>query len=609
MLTMAALLYGAALFLQPNGFISPEGRRGADGYSHMLFRAYLHHSVHTDRRLPLWCPFVGGGYPIFAHPADDSLTPFAVPVLLFGEILGVKINMALLSLLGALGVYLLARRQLKMGEPGAMFSALAYLAAGWFPSMMLAGAYANAFFHLTPLILLLFFRAFRDWRYALPAGLLAALLGMVHPEGLLTLSFFALLLALGGTFSLPPSIYRLHGRPWPALAVLLVAALGFGAVKFIGLCQLEREAARRSGAVAGNDTDRDPHAAAASYRGLGHFGRSLVSAIPRRAEYDDRGRPQNDEYGWLGIPWLVLPMFPFGVWFLRRRSLPWCWAGSVFLLLCFGFFAAASLQRLPLWPPRSAPFAKYGGYYLLLVMTLLSGGALEQAAAWLKKKPARTLVTTVVFTSLLPFAFQHASLLYALCETEIVQQPPADEFYQVKTEYNPDPEAGADAYRGYPRPVELSAYQNLKRGIGTIDWYADLYLAENAAPRLLISPTHGTSKDNPDYRGEAFFADERNRVKAVTIDGNRIEVTVRVATPDRLIVNQNYHRGWQSDQGRPAVENGLLSVELRRMGDYPVRFRFAPASFRWGLDITILTFVLAALAWRHGRPRRRSADR
>ena len=93
LLTMAALLYGAALFLQPNGFISPEGRRGADGYSQMLFRAYLHHSVHTDRRLPLWCPFVGGGYPIFAHPADDSLTPFAVPVLLFGEILGVKINM------------------------------------------------------------------------------------------------------------------------------------------------------------------------------------------------------------------------------------------------------------------------------------------------------------------------------------------------------------------------------------------------------------------------------------------------------------------------------------------------------------------------------------
>lgn len=611
LLATATLLYGIALFIQPTGFPDADTRRGADWLGEMTFRAYFQQSVFEFRQFPLWCPFLGGGYPSFAHPADDSLTPFSLPVLLGGEALGVKINLLLLTFLGVLGVFLLAREQLKMGDTGAVFSALAYLTAGWFPSMMLAGAYANAYFHLVPLILFLFFRAFRDWRYALPGGLLAALFGMANNHGGLLLFLFVFLLALGCSTSLPPSIYRLHGRAWPALTVLFLAAAGFGAVKFVGLHQLTRDAAHRQEAGLTGDEYRELKTTDAFYHGLGHFGRALLYPLPRQASSDERGVPQNDEYAWLGIPWLVLPMFLLGAWFRRRRSGPWLWAGLVLLILCFGPFAIPDLYRLVVWPSgtlrRIAPFYKYGNYFLLLVIVLPAGGALEEALGRLKRRWPRFLVTAAAFVSLAPFAYSDSLLLYTLFQTDLVQYPPADEFYQVKTEYNPDPEAGPDAYRSYTRPRELNAYFNLKKKIGTIDWYGGPYLAENAVPKYLIAPTRGTIKENPEYRGEAYFLDGRNRVHDVIIRANTIDVAAHIEKPGRLIVNQNYQRGWKSDQGLPAADNGLLSVEVRETGDRVIRFRFAPASFRWGLDITVLTFVLSLLAWRYGKPRNKPA--
>lgn len=226
-----------------------------------------------------------------------------------------------------------------------------------------------------------------------------------------------------------------------------------------------------------------------------------------------------------------------------------------------------------------------------------------------EKKRVQQLIAGVAFASLLPFFYIGGNLLYKLYEVDVAAYPPAEHFYQVKTAHNPTPELGTNVYREYPRPFDLTEYHNLKRNIGTVDWYADLYLPEFAAPKFLITPHRGKAEENPDYLGEAFFTNDENLVKDVKIKSNTIEVAVRVRTPGRLVVNQNHHRGWKSDHGQTISENGLLAVQLPKTGAYDVRFRFSPASFWWGLDLTVLSFLICILAWWKGRPQKRSGSK
>jgi hypothetical protein len=47
---------------------------------------------------------------VAAHPIDGSWAPTIVAVLLFGDILGVKLNLLLFLIIGVLGVHAIAQR-------------------------------------------------------------------------------------------------------------------------------------------------------------------------------------------------------------------------------------------------------------------------------------------------------------------------------------------------------------------------------------------------------------------------------------------------------------------------------------------------------------------
>jgi hypothetical protein len=81
---------------------------------------------------------------------------------------------------------------------------------------------------------------------------------------------------------------------------------------------------------------------------------------------------------------------------------------------------------------------------------------------------------------------------------------------------------------------------------------------------------------------------------------NRIDLHVKLARPERLYVNQNWHPGWRSSLGDVKDEDGLLAVDLPA-GENDVALRFLSRSALGGLAVSLAALVAAAILWGRAR--------
>ncbi|MBL8912296.1 MAG: hypothetical protein JNM17_16515 [Archangium sp.] len=105
---------------------------------------------------------------------------------------------------------------------------------------------------------------------------------------------------------------------------------------------------------------------------------------------------------------------------------------------------------------------------------------------------------------------------------------------------------------------------------------------------------------SPKLRGdlteEAWLSDGSAGSLETRWTPNQLTFHARLDRPTRLLINQNYHRGWKSDVGTVVSTDGLLSVELPQ-GESNVSLRFLPRSAIGGLIVSALALI-ALLAMR-----------
>jgi hypothetical protein len=594
-LLICSIAFGAPAFFNPDGIQSPDEFRNLDWLSCRIFDANLYKSVHEFGQFPLWSPYLGGGYPVYQHPTDGSLTPFALPVLALGDIYGVKINLLILLFLGGLGVYLIARKHLELRESGALFSALAFMFSGWLPSMWLVGFYNQGMYFLIPLIVYFLLSAKTDLRQAIPAGLLYALFAYQGLWGIFSLGIFLGLLSLLLTINKKTGRFAFDYKPLVALALTGVVFLSLAGPRLLQVREL-------------SGSGEYPHPAFEDYNQIsswewfyqdaGHFLDAAFHHVPKIPINDPSGWPQTAEYPYLGIPWIALFLLIPAMFTLRRRFLPWGITGLIFLAWCFGPNLPVDLYQQTIWRIGTLrqitdPF-KYFNFFLVLVIALGSGGAIEALYQKRFSILARKFGIVLSFLALIPFAAANGSLFGELFKLDRPDFQYEERFHQVRWKVDGKaPFAGVD-YREALRPAALTAYYNIHRNIGTIDWYADIYLPENAKAKFLDSESGLIP--NGEYRGEVWLEiPESGTVSDVRIKSNTIEATVLLNQPGVLTVNQNHHRGWRVDIGTLVNRDGLLAAEFNEPGEYSITFRFAPREFYYGL-----AFMLAALAFWSG---------
>ncbi len=683
LLLLGTLVFGLPMFAELQGIASADEFRNNDWLNCRSFDVLSRRAILEDGEFPLRTHLLGGGFPVAAHPSDGSWAPTILAVLLFGDVVGVKLNLLLLFFAGALGAWALSRRYLGLSPPAALFAGLLFAFSGWAPSMLLVGFYPQVLYLLAPGILHLLLTSPRRPARLLVAGLLLCFVlqqgGHAFPSLVYMLGLTCWLLAASesagdGSGALKrwgpplgvlllicatPAFARGLDRAWPLLAgwlpaavlmvalprlrrmlrallpwagrmaLVIVVACSLGAPRLAGLSMLEESAEyhhtlHRGEALwfpdrgAPRNTDVEDF-----YEGPADFVRGLAGRAPRHAEYKERwGRkaaPQTMEYAWLGLTpvLLLLALVGLVLGFRDRRAAPLAISAVLFSLVCFGWHAPPDFHFLLTWGfPYLYDFAqpiKYFNFFILLSLVPLAALALDRLVRRLPEGLPRLGATAAAFALLLWPFFQNRAALGELF-AEPRPAPEQETFHQMAMvadaswlEHDPDTirEMGIRAHlRDFTRPVEATEYNNIRRGVGTIDWYGSLVIDEAARPAHYLT-TAGEELDNPVYLDSEFWAHGTVSIDGGRIGHNWVEVDVNVLGSEKVlvIVNQSWLEGFQASEGRIVDHEGLLGIELEGKGDRTVRFDYRPQALLMAFKVaggSLLVWLLAlvVLSWR-----------
>jgi len=175
---MAAIGLAAVAVMWPlianlNGVAPSDSGLGLDMFNYYGSAGAAWTTVARFGQFPLRSPWQGGGYPVYAHPEDITLSPTILPVLAAGPWAGLKIEFVLLAVTAGIGMFLLTRRMMGYGLVAALFSATSFAFGGFLMARWLRGWLATAHAAWLPLILYALWRG-RCWRTATPAVALSA---------------------------------------------------------------------------------------------------------------------------------------------------------------------------------------------------------------------------------------------------------------------------------------------------------------------------------------------------------------------------------------------------------------------------------------------------
>jgi hypothetical protein len=157
-------------------------------------------------------------------------------------------------------------------------------------------------------------------------------------------------------------------------------------------------------------------------------------------------------------------------------------------------------------------------------------------------------------------------------------------------------------------PMLAQAYFAMQANVGVRSWNSSVYF-----PRRVVSRFQVSADNRPravaGYRGEAYALDPANSASLAWVRGGLMRVECRLASPDVVVVNQNFHPSWRSSVGEVVNVEGVLGVRLPAAGAFQVDLRFEPWDVTVGLAVTLITAAVGVLwSWRLRLLRRPSGE-
>jgi len=549
-------------------------------------------------RIPQRTHFYGGGFPLIGDPEDAGFNPLVVGLTLaLGSVSAIKWLGILAMIVGALSVYLLARRALCLPPLPAFGAAAFYGLSTWLPVRMEDGNPNEIYAYLLPACLLCLARMHAGRRYLVGLILLFAL---TLSNGKFTLIVNAMVLLLlcclhalsrQGVWYDPDRSGSAAWKPVKWLLLALMATTVLMAFRILPTVDL-------FGGVSGmsnmnltlNDTHRYKPVGSMTYS----VGRYLVQALDWNGAFKERHLPLWMFFGW--VPLLLALLGTLAAW---GRAWPWVVAALLFAWLSMADRAPVDLfvwlHKLPLFNTVSRP-GKYFAPPVLLCVVVLAAFGMDRLLRGFRSPRTRVGVGALVLALGIAPMFQRVAWVSAQSYTYQMPVPKpwpeaAQGYFQVQSRNLPIWRAG---------PPESLAHVNLARGIGTIDWYTGVRYPNHAAPKYLVE-RDGSYTANPAYRGECFWLDS-GEVLPCQLSSHRITVSAGTPQPRTLVVNQNFHADWRVPAGTVMAQEGLLAVRVPA-GSETVELRYRSSAWVAGLWIStagllvMLTLFVAQRRW------------
>ena len=298
------------------------------------------------------------------------------------------------------------------------------------------------------------------------------------------------------------------------------------------------------------------------------------------------------------IGWVPLILAALALLVNWRQAAPWLAGFLLFVWLAMAWNAPFDLFRylwpLPILNTISDP-AKYFSCVPVLCVCVLAGQTVDRVARLRRPLPGR-LISVLLIGSGVLFLYPKVWAVSDMSYTGKIPShefAPSPEFYQVRAR------KGAWGF-GRVEPFSTTAYVNLHRGIGVIDWHKGLRFSQEAIPRYFVT-RQADWPPNPEYRGECFWLESGQSVPC-EFSSHRINIEAAATRSGTLIINQNYHRDWRTNQGKLHEWQGLLAVDLPP-GQYNVELRYFSRSFAVGLGLSVaclLGVVAITVLYRKG---------
>lgn len=525
--------------------------------------------------LPGWNPHYYGGNVQYGHPDDPSLSPLFIPILLFGEVIGSKIDIVLMLMAGMYSMWLLARR-FCLSPPASLFAAAVWALNGWHAYHFAVGHMDHLTFLLQPLAVYFLIRAIDHLPWAAAAGAVIAL--MTLSGGPYPFVFTSILLVVA---ALALAAARNSAAPLLAALAALGFAVGFAAVKLLATVEFALFAEGSPPDVSGTP--------------LGVVWRALFdSSLPMPTKYGLLRWGAWEYAAFIGF--VPAAAFLFGAVAAVRKAWPWLAVAAVFLLASLGSACPINFFALFTAPPMLSgmhvPFRFI--VHFILVVAVVGAFGLDRlgllVAQTRLRKAALPLVVLAVAISTANLLWMHYNRPVPLYELASFFAPPAahgGELPQTPPKHNISKEDGIYIPATHANAIEvyLAFLENRRLRWG----YDAVHL-----------PTAARFPDGDGYRGEVWLADP-GPDDHIEMEFTMSTALVNYSAADAVtvILNQNYHPGWKARSAsgtalRVGEVEGLVAARAPA-GQGRITFKYQPATRPWGLVATLMTAIVAAV--------------
>ncbi len=561
---------------------------------HLVYNGVPRATILEYGQFPLWNPYFLGGSVMLAHPESQFLTPAFVLVLLFGEVVGLKISIWLHLAVGLLGSYALGRHY-KLSRSAATMTAFVFMLNSMFALAFTVGMTWFLPVAYLPWAFLFYLKGFDNWRYALVSGFFLTMMfftGAAYPLPI-TLLFF-------GVYGLMRVAFRDYSllKLVRLLAIIVVFTVCLGAIKFFPSIEFSRTYPRTLYDYSGYSLNSLRFSLFSRDQSL----EAIVNLPIEQPGFLNGVTAGMDENGiYIGL--IPFALFVVGIGLRSKQRMVLFVTCLVFLWISFGNRPRAELWSLLHLVPfyKAMRIAQRFRIIFILCLAILAGFGFQTLRHYLFwRMPNRILarfvslvILLVVLVDLMAvswFVFKDAFSIPPLnvAKNETFYQILALSPYDKNGFITEDVANQNDPFTEFNRFHMFSSYGAVYPAflgnLGTIDAVTSTPVPREAIPASA-----------EDYPGEVYLKGTDGAVSINYWSPNRLAVEVNVSQTGYLALNQNYYSGWHvaGDVNRSVEEvDRRLGVKVYP-DDKQIEIYYRPASFVLGVIVTLTTALLS----------------
>jgi len=527
-------------------------------------------------QFPLWNPYINGGVPFLAHPLwSHFLFMTLIPVLFFGEVIGIKISILIHLLIGMFGMYLLSRYY-KLKNPIAILPSFIFMLNGFYALRLVVGNTWVLESSFIPYVFLFYLKSFDSKKNIIFASIFLALMLLA---GTHTFLFTSLFLVIYSIFDI---VKKKKISALKTLFAIFIVAVLLSSIKLIPNLDFLSKQPRYT------KDDYSGYSLNTLYHGLldrdqGYFTERWDLGPFYNGEWGVKGEHpfiSGISWGWHAngayIGLIPLALFLIGIFLLWKKHWPLILTSFTFLWLSFGHRAPISLwkffQLFPVWDMVIC--ASRLIIIFIFCLAIINGLTLQRLyQLFYKKVRYKRTMKFIIFLMVFFVAFDLIIVNGHVLKDAFIIPPlditPNKEFYQTSKHYK------------YSNLTLQNDYPNFLRNEGKVNAF-------------IVIPTtiNVIDKESKYYKGEVYLEDTKGEVEYAYWSPNKLIVDVNVSNEGYVIINQNYYEGWKTKNNRKVESfNGLISTKVYPE-DNQITFYYLPWSFIVGAIITSLSIVV-----------------